>query len=256
MVGRLNDFDVDDGKAMNGVTDTLQFPVQRIGRFFHNFVANLDAVDQTFPDSSDALTFPPHNVDHSVMYWDDALSAVQCQSMIDGFEQSSEQQYAGAVVIDGVRQALDSIKKNTEINLTQEAATFKWFAAEKLLAKTVSKYLDLYQDSNIVLATLPNPFGDEGFRIKRYLNDGSEHHSYHADSGQEKYAAPRRLIAVLIYLNDVTEGGETIFLNQGISVTPVAGRIVMFPTSYSFVHAGRRPISGSKYVVINFLTTR
>jgi len=120
-----------------------------------------------------------------------------------------------------------------------------------LLVATVSKYLNLYQDGNIILATQQNPLGDEGFRIKRYLNDGSEHHGYHADNCQDNNS---RILAVLIYLNDVAEGGETAFLNQGILVSPVAGRIAIFPTSFSFVHAGRKPVSNSKYVIINFLT--
>jgi Rps23 Pro-64 3,4-dihydroxylase Tpa1-like proline 4-hydroxylase len=79
--------------------------------------------------------------------------------------------------------------------------------------------------------------------------------SYHSDSGHEKAANPHRILAVLLYLNDVDEGGETLFLNQGVSITPKAGRLVFFPTAFTFVHAGRAPKSGSKYVVINFLTT-
>ena len=82
--------------------------------------------------------------------------------------------------------------------------------------------------------------------MKRYKNDGKEHHAYHSDSDQEGLCRPKRLIAVLIYLNDVEEGGETVFLNQAISVKPRCGRILMFPTSFSFVHAGRRPVSSYK----------
>lgn len=120
----------------------------------------------------------------------------------------------------------------------------------------MTKHLNLYQDANIILATQRNPFGDEGFRMKRYVNDGTEHHAYHADTGgNDIIDGPRRIIAVLIYLNDVALGGETVFYNQGVTVKPVCGRIVMFPTSFSFVHAGRKPVSNSKYVVINFLTS-
>ena len=94
-----------------------------------------------------------------------------------------------------------------------------------------------------------------GFRLKWYKNDGTEHHNFHADSGQESEHGPRRLLAVLLYLNNVTVGGDTYFLNQGISIQPVCGRMVIFPTSFTFVHAGRRPISNDKYVIANFLTS-
>ena len=84
-------------------------------------------------------------------------------------------------------------------------------------------------------------------------NDGTEHHAYHVDSGQEPTCGPRRLIAVLIYLNNVTEGGETVFLNQGMAVTPRCGRVLFFPTTFNYIHAGRRPVSNYKYVVANFI---
>lgn len=90
--------------------------------------------------------------------------------------------------------------------------------------------------------------------MKRYCNNGKEHHAYHADSGFEKPGQPRRILAILIYLNDVDDGGETVFLNQGIAIKPKQGRIALFPTSFSFVHAGKSPISNNKYVVIDFLT--
>ena len=125
------------------------------------------------------------------------------------------------------------------------------FKFEQQLAVTLQKYLNLYQDSNIVFATQQNPLYHEGFRMKRYMNDGTEHHGYHADSCQGNN---KRILAVLFYLNSVDVGGETSFLNQGVVVAPVAGRLVMFPTSFSFVHAGRRPLSNAKYVVIDFLT--
>eukprot|EP00960_Hanusia_phi_P008141 233190-Hanusia_phi.AAC.3 len=70
----------------------------------------------------------------------------------------------------------------------------------------------------------------------RYLDDGTEHHAYHADSGQEAPCAPRRVVAFLLYFNEV-QGGETIFLQQGRMVEPKCGRVLMFPTSFSHVRS-------------------
>ena len=79
------------------------------------------------------------------------------------------------------------------------------------------------------------------------------HHEYHADSGNEKRGDPVRVLAFLFYLNDVTEGGETVFLNQAVSIAPRCGRVALFPTAFTHVHAGRRPVSGRKYVVANYI---
>lgn len=217
-------------------------------RFFHEFSNDFHS---KFPDSKDAIDFlSKPAIDHSIMQWDDALTLSECQNIIRIFETSEEDHYAGSVFVDGKPVLEKTVKKNTELNVSDLSTTFKWFNVERLLTRTVRKYLNLYQDSNIIFATQQNPLGDEGFRMKRYMNDGLDHHAYHSDSCQDNN---QRILAVLIYLNNVDEGGETTFLNQGIQIQPVTGRIAIFPTSFSFVHAGRHPISNSKYVIINFL---
>jgi hypothetical protein len=150
------------------------------------------------------------------------------------------------------------------------------------MTMVTSKHLEEYEALNGAVRNLKNPLFDEGFRMKRYKNDGTEHHAYHVDSGQEPSCSPRRNIAVLIYLNEVREGGETVqgssrcifyifgkftfivsvhvctyfpqvFYNHGMAVQPKCGRVLFFPTSFTYVHAGRRPVSNYKYVVANFI---
>jgi hypothetical protein len=82
------------------------------------------------------------------------------------------------------------------------------------MTMVTSKHLEEYEALNGAVRNLKNPLFDEGFRMKRYKNDGTEHHAYHVDSGQEPACSPRRNIAVLIYLNDVKEGGETVNCNS------------------------------------------
>ena len=71
---------------------------------------------------------------------------------------------------------------------------------------------------------------------------------------QEATCAPRRVLAILIYFNSIQQGGETIFLQQGKKVVPKCGRVVMFPTAFTHVHAGLPPLKGIKYNAVNFLT--
>lgn len=62
-----------------------------------------------------------------------------------------------------------------------------------------------------------------------------------------------RLLAFILYLNDVTEGGETEFLNTGRKIKPVKGKALIFPCNYLFPHKGNIPISGDKYIATAFL---
>lgn len=63
-----------------------------------------------------------------------------------------------------------------------------------------------------------------------------------------------RQVSIILYLNDVEEGGETVMTDHDVVVRPVAGRCLVFPAFYTHPHKALPPISGSKYVVIAWLT--
>ena len=132
-----------------------------LNRFFHEFNNVEVAGNQHFPASSVAL--PVLAIDNSIMIWDNALSAVQCEALMADFEGDGGAQFAGAVMVDGLPTLDDAIKKNTELSISSEARAgrFKWFAADRLLEQTVMRHLNLYQESNIIMSTQQNPLGDE-----------------------------------------------------------------------------------------------
>ncbi len=67
--------------------------------------------------------------------------------------------------------------------LTRARCNFEMQLLSILIKTTVE-----YEKRNPIVKQLRNPFGDEGFRMKRYMDDGTEHHAYHADSGQVRVA--------------------------------------------------------------------
>jgi len=80
-------------------------------------------------------------------------------------------------------------------------------------------------------------------------NDG--HFDCHIDQGPGGNVT--RTFAVIIYLNDVDEGGETEFPNFNIKVKPEKGKVLIFPCNYLFPHSGNTPISGEKYIATAFI---
>jgi prolyl 4-hydroxylase len=89
--------------------------------------------------------------------------------------------------------------------------------------------------------------------ISRYDVDdphGINHFHSHADSWSMETAS--RQISVIVYLNDVAAGGETEF-DAGLSVSPRAGRVLVFPSSFCYQHRGNAPRSGPKYVLVAWL---
>ena len=91
--------------------------------------------------------------------------------------------------------------------------------------------------------------------VPLYINDvkmqktgpGEGYHVWHQEGGTVDSA--RRMVAWIIYLNDIDAGGETEFLYQSRRVSPKAGRVLMFPTSYTHMHRGNPPLSGHKYIL-------
>ena len=57
-----------------------------------------------------------------------------------------------------------------------------------------------------------------------------------------------RVLAWAVYLNDVEEGGETEFLYQSRKVEPKAGRVAIFPGSFTHLHRGN-PTKSTKYII-------
>jgi hypothetical protein len=88
---------------------------------------------------------------------------------------------------------------------------------------------------------------------KTFRSEG--YHVWHLDHGKG-FDNECRAAVFAIYLNDVEEGGETEFLHFSKRVKPKAGRIVIWPASFPYVHRGNPPLSGEKYLLTSWLNLR
>ncbi len=80
---------------------------------------------------------------------------------------------------------------------------------------------------------------------------GGGYHIWHAEATDKINTS--RIIAWMLCLNDVTEGGETEFLYQHRRVTPKKGRIIIWPAGFTHVHRGNTPLSNEKYILTGWL---
>ena len=64
-------------------------------------------------------------------------------------------------------------------------------------------------------------------------------------------SSSKRFLSTLIYLNDVEEGGQTVF--NDVAINPRQGRLILFPPLWLFPHSGRIPISNIKYLLTTYL---
>lgn len=119
-----------------------------------------------------------------------------------------------------------------------------------LLADDVGALVSYYNRQIGLTLPVPNTKSTETFRIKRYRPGTGEEFRVHHDANG--YYCNRYLV-LLWYLNDVAEGGETVFPDLGVTIKPKAGRLLMFPPNWCFQHAGRAPVSNDKYILSTYL---
>jgi len=77
------------------------------------------------------------------------------------------------------------------------------------------------------------------------------YNTFHCENG--KLDSSKRVLFVILYLNDVDEGGETEFLYQSLRVAPVKGTLVLAPTSFTHTHRGNPPLANDKFIATTWL---
>jgi len=88
------------------------------------------------------------------------------------------------------------------------------------------------------------------FKIQKTLIGGG-YHVWHYESSTRDTS--NRLLAWMVYLNDVVEGGETEFLYQHMRVKPSTGTLLIWPASFTHTHRGNPPLSNDKYIITGWV---
>ncbi len=119
--------------------------------------------------------------------------------------------------------------------------------------RQLAKAVNLYQSTFEAFKSLPTGIFDTGYLVQVY-KQGDGFYRQHID-GAPWFAGEysRRILACVIYLNDVESGGETVFPLHDFSVKPKAGRMVMFPATWTHPHVANVPQSGDKWIISTFI---
>jgi hypothetical protein len=204
---------------------------------------------------------PPPKTDPAIWYQDGFLEEGECESIIALFEESSL--FMGNVISNGQVIVDYKHKYRYEYDVSgnaDEPPPPQWLAIDRRMVGVAIAALHRYEQLNPILRTLKNPLGEEGFRMIRYtpynasVDEALQQHTFHVDGGQEPLGIPPRVLAALIFLSEPAQGGETRFYNQGIAVKPKCGRVLIFPSAFTYVHAGRPVVEGREYAMTLMIT--
>ncbi|WP_052417430.1 2OG-Fe(II) oxygenase family protein [Cellvibrio mixtus] len=94
------------------------------------------------------------------------------------------------------------------------------------------------------------PLQVTGYKIQMYPKKEG-YFRWHADSLGRN--ARNRVAAMVLYLNDVEQGGQTEFFHQNLKIEPKAGNLLLFPAGWNYMHCGHTPESHDKYIISSFI---
>jgi Rps23 Pro-64 3,4-dihydroxylase Tpa1-like proline 4-hydroxylase len=183
-----------------------------------------------------------HAQDFIVIYR--ALDKDLCETVIQRFNED-ENKNNGKIGRLGDVSVDERIKKSWDLEIPIEG---KWQDIFQKIHPKIQTCIAHYVAQSPILTALP--LQATGYKIQMYpKNQG--YFNWHADSVGIKSRS--RVAAMVLYLNDVEQGGETEFYHHGIKISPTAGNLVLFPVGWNYMHRGHVPESGDKYIISTFI---
>jgi len=117
----------------------------------------------------------------------------------------------------------------------------------------VKKYITGFphQDQFPGMTNFIEPTTFISLQVQRYKKSTGHYNAWHHEGGTFKMS--RRFFALLVYLNDVEEGGETEMLYTGQKIKPEKGKLLVHPAGFPYIHKGNVPLSSDKTILISWL---
>ena len=185
---------------------------------------------------------------------DDVFPVDFCNRVIDKFEKSNLK-FKGTIG-DSIT---SFIKQSTDLRIYDEP---EWVEEEKyfhdMIRKAMKKYetflLKMDVDDQVKKSMSDILIKSHVYPPQIQRTEPSEYYHWHHDQSRNSHW---KLFTYIIYLNDVEEdsGGTTEF-SCGKNIQPKVGKIVFFPSTWTYFHRGKTLEKGVKYIATNGLTSR
>ena len=173
---------------------------------------------------------------------DDALSKDFCEDIISHFEQSEEKECVNTF-----------FKKTLDLVLADPVVTRDWMdVINKVCTRVQSslvEYADYLNDEGLdICGVLSLTLKSNIVKIPEIQKtEKNGFYKWHIDAGDD------RCLTYILYLNDIEEGvgGTTEFL-CGTNIQPKAGKLLLFPASFTYLQRETKLQEGNKYIITGF----
>lgn len=188
-----------------------------------------------------------------IYHKENVFSEEFCDSLIELFDKKEKEE---KVSVGSMMGGIDfNVKNTTEINLYE----YPELVNHENFFSVINKHLSDHYLNNLPyrysfdpnIKLFPGNTTYETCQIQKYKKGEGHYESWHVEVENLKSAG--RTFSMIVYLNDVYQGGETGFLYPQLKVKPTKGALVIFPSAFPFVHCGYKPISNDKYIIATWL---
>ena len=170
--------------------------------------------------------------------YENALSEELCGKVIDWFENNPHISGDGKVA-DGMVDK--EVKDSTDAPLTFNSGV----EVSNIIASALVESLKKYKKKYSVLDRCVPPWSyADGYNIQKY-NPGGAYFIEHCENDHKE--SPR-ILAWMLYLNTVDDGGGTKFTTYDLTVKAEVGKILIWPAYWTHMHKGIVSPTQTKYI--------
>ena len=199
-------------------------------------------------------------LDDFIGVYDDVVSQEDCDKLINHFYRVQDEQLSlGRQQAEPdsnksdkddevyfISQTSKSYNDDRVSSYTSKGDSYVFNVFKEALNQAYSHYTNKYS----ILQAMRYHHLSGAIKIQK-TQPGQGYHVWHCEHMSGNFG--ERIAAVILYLNDVEEGGETEFLYQHKRVAPKAGRLLICPAYYTHTHRGNPPLTGDKYIVTSWI---
>ena len=174
-----------------------------------------------------------------------------CDSIIKMFDDAHDRGLTFAGQSGAMGQARPEIKASTDFWLNDcdklgPPEKYRWPEYQAELNGFIDLYLDKYK-----FFEYGGMFTSRHLPQIQWYKPGEGYHKWHIDGAQ--MASCDRAMVYMTYLNDVTEGGGTMFYHQKVTTKAVKGKTLIFPAGYTHLHKGEISKTQHKYIITGWI---
>jgi hypothetical protein len=138
----------------------------------------------------------------------------------------------------------DGYRTNKEFPITSNCSNPLVKELDSFVFESITKFIGEYAAQYDI-----GSLNDEGYTVLKY-QDGMEYRKHHDCGGPHD----KRVVSILVYLNDGYVGGQLEFPHLGVTYTPKSGDLVLFPSNYTFAHIAHPVTEGTKYAIVSWMS--